>query len=199
MMEHVPVFTQCQDGSSTPTELIGFGVLNLNPGCTITSEQFWYAHTFNGMVEVSVGFGSAKEDEIDLDEDDDPANYDINNFQDDPVFQTYEDLAETTTYEDLDAVNMTDATNADPDQDDAIVHENVNVVLEDDGEASVTTEESSTIDEPEMTASREQQDDVIGSGLNVRNPEQPESSTFIYKDLLVKLKNKLSNNWITIV
>ena len=189
MTEQVPVLLECPDGSSTPTGLVGFGVIQLAEGCTITSDEFWYSHTFAGMVEVNVGFGSDEEDE-DLDSEVLGSDYDINNFQDDVMFQTYEDLAETTTYDDL-----LDNSN---ESDDALIVENNDIIDSLEEAALVTTEDPNDHgSKQDETASREQE--IINSGgLNVENPGG-ESATQIYKDLLVKLKDKLSNNWIQIL
>ena len=41
-----------------PTALVGFGVISLKEGCTITSREFHYPHTFRGIVEISISSGA---------------------------------------------------------------------------------------------------------------------------------------------
>ena len=47
---------ECPDGRQ-PTALVGFGVISLKEGCTITSREFHYPHTFRGIVEISISSG----------------------------------------------------------------------------------------------------------------------------------------------
>ncbi len=47
LQEQVPVMIECPKGKQ-PSALVGFGVINLKEGCTITSDEFWYPHTFAG-------------------------------------------------------------------------------------------------------------------------------------------------------
>ena len=54
--DRIGVILKCPDGQ-TPTALMGFGVINLAEGCTITSHDFWYPHTFKGVVDVDMDFG----------------------------------------------------------------------------------------------------------------------------------------------
>jgi hypothetical protein len=49
----------CPDGNQ-PTGLVGFGVINLKEGCTITSDEFWYPHTHAGIIEISITFGDVE-------------------------------------------------------------------------------------------------------------------------------------------
>ena len=46
----------CPD-ATTPTSLMGFGVISLADGCTITSHEFWYPHTLTGVISVNLDFG----------------------------------------------------------------------------------------------------------------------------------------------
>ena len=48
---------ECPDGRQ-PTALVGFGVISLKEGCTITSREFHYPHTFRGIVEISISSGA---------------------------------------------------------------------------------------------------------------------------------------------
>ena len=54
--ERFNVELQCPD-STTPTSLMGFGVISLADGCTITSHEFWYPHTLTGVINVNLDFG----------------------------------------------------------------------------------------------------------------------------------------------
>ena len=49
--ENVQVTLQCPDGN-IPTSLMGFGIVGLAEGCTISNEEFWYPHTFAGKIYV---------------------------------------------------------------------------------------------------------------------------------------------------
>ena len=54
--ERFDVDLQCPD-ATTPTSLMGFGVISLAEGCTITSHEFWYPHTLTGVINVNLDFG----------------------------------------------------------------------------------------------------------------------------------------------
>ena len=54
---------ECPDGRQ-PTALVGFGVISLKEGCTITSREFHYPHTFRGIVEISISSGSFNKEVI---------------------------------------------------------------------------------------------------------------------------------------
>ena len=54
--ERFNVELECPD-SKTPTSLMGFGVISLADGCTITSHEFWYPHTLTGVIDVKLDFG----------------------------------------------------------------------------------------------------------------------------------------------
>ena len=53
----ISVMLECPDGRQ-PTALVGFGVISLKEGCTITSREFHYPHTFRGIVEISISSGA---------------------------------------------------------------------------------------------------------------------------------------------
>ena len=63
--ERVSVVLKCPDGE-TPTGLMGFGVINLAEGCTITSHDFWYPHTFAGVIDINLDFGDRGWDDADF-------------------------------------------------------------------------------------------------------------------------------------
>ena len=54
--ENVQVTLQCPDGN-IPTSLMGFGIVGLAEGCTISNEEFWYPHTFAGAMQLNLSFG----------------------------------------------------------------------------------------------------------------------------------------------
>merc|ERR1712223_1279097 len=56
LSENVQVTLQCPDGN-IPTSLMGFGIVGLAEGCTISDEEFWYPHTFAGSMQLSLSFG----------------------------------------------------------------------------------------------------------------------------------------------
>jgi hypothetical protein len=45
------------DGHETVTPLSGFGVIGMAEGCTVTSREFRYPHTFTGSITLSLNFG----------------------------------------------------------------------------------------------------------------------------------------------
>ena len=53
--QQVPVMMNCPN-SSVPTSLLGFGVINLPEGCTLTSDDYYYPHTFSGFSDLSMTF-----------------------------------------------------------------------------------------------------------------------------------------------
>jgi len=53
--QQVPVVMRCPN-ATIPTSLLGFGVINLMEGCTLTSEEYLYPHTFTGYSDVSMSF-----------------------------------------------------------------------------------------------------------------------------------------------
>ena len=55
--ENVQVTLQCPDGN-IPTSLMGFGIVGLAEGCTISNEEFWYPHTFAGKFRLHKMFSS---------------------------------------------------------------------------------------------------------------------------------------------
>ena len=63
--ERFNVELQCPD-STTPTSLMGFGVISLADGCTITSHEFWYPHTLTGVINVNLDFGDKNWDHADF-------------------------------------------------------------------------------------------------------------------------------------
>lgn len=160
---------QCPDGD-TPTFLVGFGVISLDEGCTITSEDFWYSHTYAGMIEINLGFGNQEELSEDDEED---INYDISNFENDVIFN--EDVEYTTTT----------TTTPKPNDSDAVVLENE---IE---EEEVSTVMTTLSDQEETTVTNE----IVEEGIEVQNPVE-KGATEIYKDLLVKLKDTLAARWV---
>ena len=56
LSENVQVTLQCPDGN-IPTSLMGFGIVGLAEGCTISNEEFWYPHTFAGAMNLNMNFG----------------------------------------------------------------------------------------------------------------------------------------------
>jgi hypothetical protein len=51
----VPVEMHCPQ-STIPTSLLGFGVINLMEGCTLSSDDFHYPHTFTSYTDVAISF-----------------------------------------------------------------------------------------------------------------------------------------------
>ena len=48
--------------NSVPTSLLGFGVINLPDGCTLTSDDYYYPHTFAGYTDLSMTFKLNEDD-----------------------------------------------------------------------------------------------------------------------------------------
>ena len=57
----VPVLMNCPN-SSVPTSLLGFGVINLPDGCTLTSDDYYYPHTFAGFSDMALSFKLGADD-----------------------------------------------------------------------------------------------------------------------------------------
>ena len=53
--QQVPVLMNCPN-STVPTSLLGFGVINLPEGCTLTSDDYYYPHTFTGFSDLEMSF-----------------------------------------------------------------------------------------------------------------------------------------------
>jgi len=78
--QQVPVVMNCPN-TTIPTSLLGFGVINLMEGCTLTSEEYLYPHTFAGFSDVSMSFeisdsADKKMDEQVDEDDEDDEDYD---------------------------------------------------------------------------------------------------------------------------
>lgn len=58
----VPVEMHCPQ-STIPTSLLGFGVINLMEGCTLSSTDFHYPHTFTSFTDVELSFNLDVADE----------------------------------------------------------------------------------------------------------------------------------------
>jgi hypothetical protein len=170
--EQVSVVLECPDGKS-PTELTGFGVISLAQGCTITSEEFWYAHTYAGMMETSIGFGdddwiSSTEDQA---RDDD---YDINNFLDDILLQDELATEPAPHAEALVSSDVTDTTTT----------------------TSTATTSGTTPATTTASAAENPVTTNVVSEVTVQSDSNKESVTAIYKDLLVRLKDAMKSNFI---
>ena len=55
--EQITVSIACPDGQEKITPLSGFGVISMAEGCTVTSKEFRYAHTFTGSITLNLSFG----------------------------------------------------------------------------------------------------------------------------------------------
>lgn len=55
LSSQVPVEMHCPQ-STIPTSLLGFGVINLMEGCTLSSADFHYPHTFTSYTSVDISF-----------------------------------------------------------------------------------------------------------------------------------------------
>lgn len=83
--QQVPVVMNCPN-TTIPTSLLGFGVINLMEGCTLTSDEYLYPHTFAGYSDVSMSFeidlNADKKMEQDDDEDDGKEEEDGEEYED---------------------------------------------------------------------------------------------------------------------
>lgn len=97
--QQVPVVMNCPN-TTIPTSLLGFGVINLMEGCTLTSEEYLYPHTFAGYSDVSMSF------EIDLNADkkieEDPDEEDGIEEEDGEEYEDYEYGIHQINYYDTD-------------------------------------------------------------------------------------------------
>ncbi len=180
LTEQVPVTMQCPSGD-TPTFLVGFGVISLDEGCTISSHDFWYAHTYAGMGEVNLSFGD--KNPIDDDDDDDfEEEYDLSNFENDVMF-------------------------VDDDAEDALVLEQE--IKQEEAETSTEAEvhaySANNESDPEEVEdeSEESEEDAkaISNGdgvINVQNPVDGNDATEIYKNILLRLKDTFNSGHVII-
>ncbi|XP_023336352.1 uncharacterized protein LOC111707463 isoform X2 [Eurytemora carolleeae] len=60
LSSQVPVVLMCPN-STTPTSLLGFGVINLMEGCTLSSLEYLYPHTFSGYSDVNLSLEIGEE------------------------------------------------------------------------------------------------------------------------------------------
>ncbi len=162
-------------GERTPTALVGFGVLSLAEGCTITSDEFWYAHTSSGLIEINTGFGGGGS-VLEEDDDDDFGAYDMSKYEDDVLYSDGTDdeaLVQTDGLEEDKDDLSTSMTSPDP------------TVL-----SPTTTESGEKEDSDEEDVDRNAQ-----AGIKVENPVNKQAATEIYKDLLIKLKDTFAQRW----
>jgi len=85
--QQVPVVMNCPN-TTIPTSLLGFGVINLMEGCTLTSEEYLYPH-ISGYSDVSMSF------EINLDAD---KKMDDDSDEDDTKDEDYQEEYEDYEY-----------------------------------------------------------------------------------------------------
>ena len=173
LTDPVPVVLECPDGR-TPTALAGFGVIHLQEGCTITSEEFWYAHTHAGLMEVGIRFG--KEWTMDGEDGDepDPADYDISKFAGDIMFA--EDDA--SVIDAAAAAKQPSTRSVDPTT----------------TSTTTTTTTTTTSTSTTSTRSKDGRKDAVSAGVEIEENES--DATTIYRDLIVKLKDSLTHNWV---
>jgi len=86
--QQVPVLMNCPN-SSIPTSLLGFGVINLPDGCTLTSDDYYYPHTFSGFTDMTMSF--KLDEDLDDDTDYDETEYTHTLHQIRPDDSTYEE------------------------------------------------------------------------------------------------------------
>ena len=206
--QQVPVLMNCPN-SSIPTSLLGFGVINLPDGCTLTSDDYYYPHTFSGVSDIQISFKSDEMKTSVL-----PDEYqDLHQItQNDEAVEEDEPLiisaveSESDEYYYDDDETTTEEYFSDDVTTKVSVETSVNVL------SSVTATEQ--LDD--MGGQEESKaDDMISNYILTKDdfitddkdsasneltimPESTEESTEIHHDMLVKLQNRLStsNKWL---
>lgn len=173
--ENVEVTLQCPDGN-IPTSLMGFGIVGLAEGCTISNEEFWYPHTFAGVMQLSMTFGDKGWDSSDFHTDLLEGQADFLDFPDDEY-----------------SAELALAANSDS----AIIIEDPTARSVPNPSTDITTpwsssdEDSSTeeVQQSSTTTEVSSASEPIFQTLNVQDPEN--KATEIHNDILVKLKEQL--------
>ena len=93
LSENVQVTLQCPDGN-IPTSLMGFGIVGLAEGCTISNEEFWYPHTFAGAMNLNMNFGDKGWDNSNFHTDIDEGEDDFLSFPIDEYLEELEQVAQ---------------------------------------------------------------------------------------------------------
>ncbi len=165
-------------GEKTPTALVGFGVLSLAEGCTITSEEFWYAHTSSGLIEINTGFGGDSDILDDDDDDNDFAAYDMSKYEDDVLYSDGDNALIQSVGR---GGEKGEEEEGDGDGDDVAT----SMTSPDPTVLAATSTESGEADVGGASAA---------AGIKVENPVN-KHATEIYKDLLIKLKDTFAQKW----
>ena len=212
--QQVPVLMNCQN-SSIPTSLLGFGVINLPDGCTLTSDDYYYPHTFNGVSDMQISFKLDTEFDNKMDANvmgEESGLQDLHQItQNDEAFHKDEPLiisaveAEPDEYYYDETTASTEEYFTDDVTTKVSVETSVNVL------SSVGTEQLDKVDDDQGSKNEEimnnyiltkddfisEDDDAASNELNIL-PESSEEATEIHHDMLVKLKNRLStsNKWL---
>lgn len=174
--ENVEVTLQCPDGN-IPTSLMGFGIVGLAEGCTISNEEFWYPHTFAGVMQLSLAFGDKGWDSSDFHTDLLEGQEDFLDFPDDEYSEALALAANSDA-----AIIIEDPTARSVGGPSTDLTTPWSSSTEQD---SSSEDQSSTTTEVSSSASSE----PIFQTLNVQDPEN--KATEIHNDILVKLKEQL--------
>ena len=196
--QQVPVLMNCPN-SSIPTSLLGFGVINLPDGCTLTSDDYYYPHTFSGVSDMQISF--KRDPEADKKMEDDLHQI----TQNDEAFQKDEPLiisaveAESEEYYYDETTPSTEEYFSDEVTTKVSVETSVNVL------SNIATEQVDKVDDDQDQGYHiltkedfiSDDDDSASNELTIL-PESGEEPTEIHHEMLVKLQNRLStsNKWL---
>ena len=186
-----------------PTSLLGFGVINLMEGCTLSSTDFHYPHTFTSFTDVEFNFNldvadEKKEDSENYDELPSPPQFHYDS--DEPLViaaieAETEDYSEETTNEyftddvttKVSVETSVEVISSVPNEDTVIENLKAALVTKDDFMEKAT----------ESDMSDEKNTDMPKTELKVLG-QSTSTDTELHQEVLVKLRDKIKNgkHWL---
>jgi len=182
--ENVQVTLQCPDGN-IPTSLMGFGIVGLAEGCTISNEEFWYPHTFAGAMQLNLSFGDKGWESTEFHTDLAEGQEDFVEF---PDHEYSDELAAVANDDKAIIIEDPTARSVNPD-----LTTTLSSTESEDDINSQSSSTSTTLDSTSTEGVSESPDipvTPIFQLLNVQDPPDGKE-TEIHNDILVKLKEQL--------
>lgn len=187
--ENVQVTLQCPDGN-IPTSLMGFGIVGLADGCTISNDEFWYPHTFAGAMQLNLNFGDKGWENADFHTDllegqEDFLDFSAEEYGDD-LAAVVADLANQTPTLILATDTQATARSVDVTSTGTLTTSASSPPITSE---PTTTAESTTIFQLPIALAQVAQ----VQALNVQDPEN--KATTIHNDILIKLREQFGSRW----
>ena len=183
--------------STIPTSLLGFGVINLMEGCTLSSADFHYPHTFTSYTDVSLSFSlDSPEDKMEggqFGELPDLPHFDYD--PDEPlVIAANEAEVEEEEYEEEYENTEEDYTTR------VSVETSVDVISSvPDLEAAASDTKVALVTKEDFMKKEEEAGgtELPGTELNI-SPEEAGTKTELHHSVLLKLRNKIAHgkHWL---